>query len=681
MSKLWKNKIFEAPFSSMRQILADEMKFPDIKGRHLLTVGLRIFVFLFVWILFFLHFSGVWSIAPAIPIIFNLSFLITALCTCYFVFYNKILISLFFLEVFSDVIGQTAIIYILGYDTFAPYAVYGLYVIAVGILTGYFSCLIASTVVLVCFSILSFLIQTDLLKHFDFILEQRGMLHLIHFEPYVNLMLLPLALIVIAYCVHIAHFFSKLREDALENRNNQMVALSHIGATIRHSLNLEQVRNEVLKAVVKGLKFDVCVLALVDEKKQVIRFFFLKKNYYADKLLEIFGFDFSELSLSLGVDNNSICMAIRKNKIMVRNNFSELMFGVEPKVEMQAALQAQRQLGFKKFVITPLVAEKKVLGAIIGASTTAFVEDIVIDSLENFANQAAMALESAQLIRDLEEKNLQLIEADKVKSYFLTIMSHELRTPLNAVLGYTEILMDNVLGKLNDEQRKSLSEVLRNGQNLLELINSVLDLAKLESGKMEINVDAFDLSDLAKDVKNNLMPLTAKKGHELNIHIQENLPPIKADAIKIRQILVNLIGNSIKFTKPQGEIDVFLEYYDDAHELWAQDFKEEENLSSEIKKSPAFLIRVRDNGIGIKRQDIQSIFELFKQADLGYTRDYEGSGLGLALTKQLVLLHEGRIVAESEYGKGTEIKVILPQIHEKKVTDYGGTYSHDASGA
>lgn len=663
MLNLSNNKIFETSFSSMRGILADEMKFPDIRGRHLLTVRLRIFVFLFVWTLFFLLFSAVWHMAPIVPIIFNLSFLITTLCTYYFALHNKIRISILLLEVFADVIGQTAVIYILGYDSFAPYAIYGLYVIAVGILTGYFSCLVASTVVLFCFSVLSLLIQTNVLRHFDFMVEQIGMSHVVHFEPFINLILLPISLIVIAYCVHIAHFFSKLREDALENRNNQMVALSHIGATIRHSLNLEQVRTEVLKAVVKGLKFDVCVLAMVEGKKQVIKFYFLKNNYYADKLLEFFGFDFSELSLPLDIDTNSVCLAIRKNKIMVRNNFSELMFGVEPKVEMQKALQAQRNMGFKKFVITPLVAEQKVLGAIIGASTRPFVEDIVIDSLENFANQAAMALESAQLIRDLEEKNQQLIEADKVKSYFLTIMSHELRTPLNAVLGYTEILMDNVLGKLNDEQRKSLSEVLRNGQNLLELINSVLDLAKLESGKMEINVDAFDLSDLAKDVKSSLMPLTAKKGHELNIHVQEGLPPIKADAIKIRQILVNLVGNSIKFTKPNGEIDVFLEYFENARELWSKDFKDED-VQPEIQKSPAFLIRVRDNGIGIRKEDLHAIFELFKQADPGYTRNYEGSGLGLALTKQLVLLHQGCIKAESDYGKGAEIKVILPQFSE-----------------
>lgn len=649
----------------LREILADEMYLPDIKGRHLFAARLRIILFLIAWALFFLFYPSVWVISPFVPLTFNLGFLITAICNYYFIRYNRVNLYFIILEIVADVISQTAIVYVLGYDSFAPFFVYGFYITGVGIFTGYFSALLAAIVVMVCYFFMSILIQTGGLEPFIYVSGRLGVFQINKFQSYLNYIFLPVALIFIVYSVRIANYFSKLKELVLQRRNNQLVALSHIGATIRHSLDIKKVRNEVLKSVIQGLGFDVCILALVQKEKHRISFHLPEGNDLALRLEQELRIDFSKVFLSLQVENNSVFIAIKRNKVLVRNNFAEIMLGLSPDVEMQTALKAQRTLDFKKFVITPLVAEKRVVGAIIGASKKAYIEQSVVDSLDHFSNQAAMALESAQLIQELEEKNKQLLEADQLKSYFLTIMSHELRTPLNAVIGYTEILMDNVLGQLNEDQKHSLSEVLRNGRNLLELINSVLDLAKLESGKMELCIEDFNLRDFVFDVKSTVMPLTAKKQQEFNIHIQDSLPLIKADPVKVRQILVNLIGNSIKFTKARGEIDVFLEYYEDAKELYEQDFSNED-VTQDMKDAPAFLIRVRDNGIGIKPEDRESIFELFKQADPSYTRNYEGSGLGLALTKQLVLLHEGRIVVKSEYEKGTEFKVVLPQFEKIK---------------
>jgi signal transduction histidine kinase len=644
-----------------RKIISSEMTLPDIRGRHVFTAKLRIVLFLAVWLLFFVLFPAVWTVSPFVPLVFNVGFLITTLCYLHFIRYNQVFLSVMFVEILADAISQTSLVYLMGYDGWAPYLAYGLYITVVGKLTGYLTAMIASIVVIVVYAALTILIQMGILPPFVYPSNPVGFINIYEFRPYLNLLLLPIGLLVVIYSVRIANYFTQLKQNALERRNIQLSALNNIGATIRRALNPQNVIDEILNAVTQGLGFQLCILAVVDNQRGFVRLYLSEQNFYTVKLQDLLNEDLTNLHLPLEVENNSIFLAIRKNKVLVRNNFAELFFGVQPGIGMEAALNAQKKMGLKKFVITPLVAEQKVVGAIIGGSKKAFIDEIVIDALDNFANQAAMALESSQLINALEVKNKELLEANKVKTSFLAIMSHELRTPLNAVIGYTEVLIDDALGSLNPDQVKSLNEVLRNGKNLLELINDILDLAKLESGKMEINADAFDLKDLVQDIKTSLMPLIRKKEHELNLHIQDGLRPIYADALRVRQILVNLIGNSIKFTEQKGEIDVFLEYFDDVHELCSQEFPNED-VASDILESPAFVIRVRDNGIGIKSDDIRSIFELFKQADPSYTRRHEGSGLGLALTRQLVLFHKGFISVKSEYGQWTEFKVLLPQI-------------------
>lgn len=646
---------------TIRNLIADENRLPDFKGRHLFTARLRIILFLATWLVFFIFFPAIWKVAPFVPLIFNLCFLVTAFCYRHVLRHNQLLLSVVLLEIFSDVVSQTVIIYVMGLESWAPYLIYCLYVAAAGILSGYHAALIASTVILVCYTGMFLLVLTGVVPEFVYPYSRGGLEEFTRIKPYLNVLFLPISLVVIVYSVRIANFFSRIKENVLERRNNQLSALNHIGATIRHVLKLDKVVNEVLKAVIQGLGFDVCLLALVDEDRQKIRFFVPEGNYYTKRLQEILGLEFSQMRLPVGARNNSAYMAIRRNKVLVRNNFSEIIYGIEPNIPMRNSMRAQKVLGFKKFVITPLVAEQRVVGVIIGASKKAYIEDTVIDTLDNFANQAALAIESSQLIDTLEHKNQELIKADKMKSEFLAIMSHELRTPLNAVLGYTEAIVDQSLGPLNEDQSQSLNQVLKNGQSLLELINSILDLAKIESGKMDLNLDSFDLLELAQNVQGSVQPLIDKKKHQLSIHAQTPMPFIRADAVKIRQIIMNLLGNAIKFTEDEGHIDIFLEYHESAEELSHTDFASEKILE-EVRNQPCFVIRVRDTGIGVKDKDLKNIFELFRQADSSYTRSHEGTGLGLALTKQLVGLHAGYIVVKSEYGKGTEFQILLPQV-------------------
>lgn len=655
----WLDKL-AAKLFYYRHIVSEEMKLPDIKGRHVFTAQLRITLFLATWLIFFAFFPAVWTISPFVPLIFNVGFLLTAYCYLYVIRCNKMVFSVMALEIFADVVSQTALIYLLGLNGFAPYLIYGLYVAAVGILSGFHASLAASTLALICYNFLFILVHSGSVSAFVYPQSYVGIFDLVHVGPYLNLLFLPLSFVIIVYSVRIANHFSKIKEQALELRNTQLTALNHIGSTIRRVMNVQKVIDEVLKAVIQGLNFEVCILALIDENEKKIKFYLPEGNYYTMRLEEILGVKYADMYLPLNVRNNSASMAILRNKVLIRNNFAELTFGILPDISMQASLRAQKILGFKKFVVTPLVAELRVIGVIIGASKKSFVEDHVIDTLDHFANQAALAIESSQLIERLEQKNRELIEANKVKSEFLAIMSHELRTPLNAVIGYTEALLDDELGILNKDQKYSLQEVLRNGKNLLELINSILDLAKIESGKMEILQDKFDLHDMVNDVKSSLKPLLDKRKQILSVHRQENLPSFYADAVKFRQIIMNLIGNAIKFTHEGGEIDIFLEYHVSARELYETDFGSEK-FSKAIVRHPAFLIRVRDTGVGIKEEDMPGIFELFKQVDSSFTRSHQGTGLGLALTKQLVLLHKGLITVKSTYGHGAEFKVIIPQ--------------------
>ena len=342
--------------------------------------------------------------------------------------------------------------------------------------------------------------------------------------------------------------------------------------------------------------------------------------------------------------------------MIIRNEMVELTIGLVPPIDQERTKKVQKQIGFKKFVVTPLVAERKVVGALIGASRKAYVEESVIDTLDNFANQAALALESAQLFEELQQKNKQLEEANKIKSDFLAIMSHELRTPLTAIIGYSEILLDNVLGELRIEQKDSLSEVLKNAENLLQLINSILDLAKVEAGKMELNLESFPIGEVITEVYQTVTPLVGRKKQELSIVIPEGLPSLEADPRKLRQILLNLVGNAIKFTPDRGKIEVKVDYSKDST-FWLEEFSYKPEA---YENRGLFKITVADNGIGIKEEHLSSIFDIFQQVDSTFTRRYQGTGLGLALTKQLVELHQGVIAVESKVGQGSLFKFLLP---------------------
>jgi signal transduction histidine kinase len=642
-----------ARVANIRTALLAEMKLPDFKGRHLFIAKLRLLIFILCWALFLSFYAEIWKEIPAAPLIFNLGFLVTAICY-WNILKEKFILTLVTLEVLADVISQTAIIYMLGADSTAVFLLYGMYAIAAGSFFGYIMALVSATTALIAYCSLLFALHVGWIAPYQTPLPNAAFLQTENFGYYFNLIVLPIALGVLVYGSKIAHYFSKIKEKALETRNVQLLALNRIGSTIRKAMNLQLVIDQVLKGVIQGLGFDVCFLALLSRKHDRVEFYVPRGHPLTMRMTQLLGQSLSEFHLPLAERENSAYQAILKNRVIIRSDMVELTKGLLPSISEHRTRDLQNELGFKKFVITPLVAERKVVGALIGASRKTYVEDAVVDTLDNFANQAALAIESAQLFEELELKNLQLEQANKIKSDFLAIMSHELRTPLTAIIGYSEILLESVLGDLNREQRDSLTEVLKNAENLLQLINSVLDLAKVEAGKMDLAVETFQVCDVVADVQQTVAPLMAKKKQFFKTDIPSDLPLITADPRKLRQILLNLIGNAIKFTPERGEITVSGRYYADPSEL-ASEFQLDAS-----HQQPLFRIAVSDSGIGIKKEHLESIFQTFQQVDSTFTRKYQGTGLGLALTRQLVELHGGVIAVTSEFGRGSEFKFTLP---------------------
>jgi signal transduction histidine kinase len=269
--------------------------------------------------------------------------------------------------------------------------------------------------------------------------------------------------------------------------------------------------------------------------------------------------------------------------------------------------------------------------------------DKQIELVTTFADQAAIAIENVRLFDEIQEKSRQLEEASQHKSQFLANMSHELRTPLNAILGYAELMADGAYGEPSEKMLGILKRLEANGRHLLGLINDVLDLSKIEAGQLELELSDYCVQDIAQTVRSTLEPLAADKKLAFKLELAPNLPPGHGDGRRLTQVLINLVGNAIKFTDA-GEIAI----------------KAEANNGS-------FHVSVRDTGPGISSADQARLFQEFQQADNAITRKKGGTGLGLAISKRIIEMHGGRIWVESQVGQGSTFAFTLPVVVERQV--------------
>jgi PAS domain S-box-containing protein len=246
--------------------------------------------------------------------------------------------------------------------------------------------------------------------------------------------------------------------------------------------------------------------------------------------------------------------------------------------------------------------------------------------------------ERKQAEENLKKRTREAQEASRLKSQLLSNVSHELRTPLNSIIGYTHLLLEETYGSLEEEQRKSLERVLRNSDELLNLINNLLDFSKIESGKLTLELQPVEMALLLQDVLDGLKPLVEKKSLAAHLDLTERIPIIESDPNRIKQVFSNLLSNAIKFTE-EGKIQIVM-----------KDRPERGGVE----------VAVHDTGIGIPSDELPKIFEAFHQVDGTLTREFGGTGLGLAIVKELVELLRGEIQVTSEYGKGSTFTLYLP---------------------
>jgi GAF domain-containing protein/HAMP domain-containing protein len=293
--------------------------------------------------------------------------------------------------------------------------------------------------------------------------------------------------------------------------------------------------------------------------------------------------------------------------------------------------------GFHSALIVPLVGAERILGAILLMRQEAgeFPAETV-RLMQTLASQSVLAIQNARLFREIADKSEQLALASQHKSQFLANMSHELRTPLNAILGYAELLVDGIYGVLPDRPRGVLDRIQNNGKHLLALINDVLDLAKIEAGQLTLTLEDYSVPEVVKSVVTATEPLATSKGLKFTAALPDDLPKAHGDARRVSQVLLNLVGNAIKFTDT-GEVEI----------------------RAGLDKGQ-FVLTVRDTGPGIADADQERIFGEFQQIDNSNTRKKGGTGLGLAISRRMVEMQGGTISVDSVLGQGSTFRVVLP---------------------
>jgi signal transduction histidine kinase/uncharacterized protein YigA (DUF484 family) len=403
--------------------------------------------------------------------------------------------------------------------------------------------------------------------------------------------------------------------QAVERQATQLTALYEIGKEITSTLEQDTMLHAIANRAARLVGADKSLILLIDFEKQRLSRTVghgytqaqLDEHTFEEFQEGISGWVFREKVPTLSVD-------IQTDK---RNR--------------GRALASARQSGDRSTAIAPLLIEDEVIGTlsvINGPQAKSFwLDDLNLVTM--LAGQAAIAIQNARLYEAAQE-------ADHLKSAFLASMSHELRTPLNSIIGFTGIILQGLAGPLNPEQEKQLNMVRDSSRHLLNLINDVLDISKIEAGQLETISEPFDMREALAKVARTMRPMVEKKGLDLVAKVSPAVNQITSDRRRVEQILINLINNAIKFTD-QGEVHV----------------------ESEISGN-WLVTRVVDTGIGIKPEDLGKLFKAFRQIDTGTGRQHEGTGLGLSICKRLVEMLGGKVWVESEWGVGSTFTFTLP---------------------
>jgi signal transduction histidine kinase len=293
--------------------------------------------------------------------------------------------------------------------------------------------------------------------------------------------------------------------------------------------------------------------------------------------------------------------------------------------------------GWRSLLAIPMLRGPSIVGVVVirRRRPGVFPEDMV-ELLQTFATQSSIALLNARLFKELETKSAELQVASRHKSEFLASMSHELRTPLNAVIGFSEVLLDRMFGELNERQDEYVRDILRSGRHLLELLNEILDLSKVEAGRMVLEPSTFSVERAIGYAVSLVRERATREGIAVSTEVADGAGTLHADELRFRQVLLNLLSNAVKFTPSGGSVAV-----------------------RAARDGAELVVTVSDTGVGIPPEDRERIFESFQQGGRGPARE-EGTGLGLTLSRRIVDLLGGRLWVESEVGVGSVFGVAVP---------------------
>ncbi len=421
------------------------------------------------------------------------------------------------------------------------------------------------------------------------------------------------------------------RTQALEQSLNEVRALGETIQAVSASLDLQNVLQTIVVRATELSRSDGGLIYGFDESDQVFRF-------RAGHLLR------PEFINALEAAPPTL-----RNSIIGRagvtgdpQNISDVSdTGASASLPFNKLLLDQ---GYHSILAVPIIQGDELIGGIVlGRRTVGGYNEQEIDLLRSFANGCSIAIEHARLFLEIDQKNTALQLASQHKSQFLASMSHELRTPMNSILGFTDLILDGVYGDLDERLRKPVEQLQINGQHLLRLINDVLDLAKIEAGRLDLNLGDYNVDEILEALEATAHPLAQAKGLALHVSSDSKIGDCYGDSKRIFQVLLNIIGNAIKFTK-HGGIEIAAAATD-----------------SEVHYT------IRDSGVGIPAEDLTSIFEEFGRGDPTIAKEFAGTGLGLAIAKRFVTMHGGRIWAESELNVGSTFHVVVP----RRVIDAG----------
>jgi GAF domain-containing protein/CheY-like chemotaxis protein len=428
-----------------------------------------------------------------------------------------------------------------------------------------------------------------------------------------------------------ARLFQELeaRTRELTRSVHELQALGEVSQALSSTLDLETVLNTIVSRANQLAGADGCSVYEYDEGTE--EFNFRATNNLDAEVIEV-----SRRTPVRRGEGNLGRMAVTREPVQI------------PDIGQEGAYRGPLRdvllrTGNRALLAIPLLREDHLIGGLtVNKKTPGEFSPQVIDLLKTFAAQSALAIQNARLFREIGDKSRQLEAADRHKSEFLANMSHELRTPLNAIIGYSEMLQEDAADLGAEQFTDDLRKINAAGKHLLELINAVLDLSKIEAGKMELYLESFDVAGLVRDIAAVIQPLAAKNANRLEVRCPDAIGTMRADLTKVRQALFNLLSNACKFTD-RGTVALAV-----ARET--------------LDGQDSMVFSVSDTGIGMTSEQLTRLFEVFSQADAATTRKYGGTGLGLALSRRLCRMMGGDVTVESEADRGSTFTIRLPAL-------------------